>query len=222
MFSVYFAQGTYLTLMDSAETMTVFIVDDDAGMCAAIEELLASAGLRSQSFESPQAFLSSKSANGPSCLVLDVSLRGTTGLEFQHQLAESGIQIPIIFITGHGDIPMSVRAMKAGAIEFLVKPFRDSDLLDAVHQALDRDSQSRKQEGEIADLQKRFSSLSGREREVMAFVTSGMLNKQIASNLGTSEITVKIQRGKMMRKMQAKSVPDLVKMSERLKRSPEK
>jgi FixJ family two-component response regulator len=204
--------------MTAADAATVFIIDDDADMCAAIQGLLESVGLRSESFAAPQAFLRRTRGDGPCCLVLDVSLPGLSGLEFQRQLAEAGVQIPIIFITGHGSIPMSVRAMKAGALEFLVKPFGDEDLLKAVRHALDRDRVVGQQQREVADLQKRFNLLTTREREVMALVTSGLLNKQIASELGTSEITVKIQRGNMMRKMQAGSVADLVKMSERLKR----
>jgi FixJ family two-component response regulator len=204
--------------MTAADAATVFIIDDDADMCAAIQGLLESVGLRSESFATPQAFLRRRRGDNPCCLVLDVSLPGLSGLEFQRQLAEAGVQIPIIFITGHGSIPMSVRAMKAGALEFLVKPFGDEDLLKAVRQALDRDRVAGQQQREVADLQKRFNLLTTREREVMALVTSGLLNKQIASELGTSEITVKIQRGNMMRKMQAGSVADLVKMSERLKR----
>jgi FixJ family two-component response regulator len=208
--------------MKSAGAPTVFIIDDDRGMRQSIQDLVESVGLHAESFATGGEFLNRKRANDPSCLVLDVRLPQMSGLDFQRQLAEAGMQIPIIFVTAHGDVPMSVRALKSGAVEFLTKPFRDQDLLDAIQQALQRDRAERDRQAEIHDLQERYDALTAREQQVMALVVSGMLNKQIASEIGASEATVKVHRGHVMQKMQAGSVVDLVRMADKLKLPPRK
>jgi RNA polymerase sigma factor (sigma-70 family) len=199
----------------------VFVVDDDPSVRSSLKFLMSSVGLQVESFDSADALLKRKIPDAPSCLVLDVRLRGLSGLDFQRELAARNCHMPIIFITGHGDIPMSVRAMKAGAVEFLTKPFRDQDLLDAVRIALEKDSERREREKEVSDLKERFNSLTPREQKVISMVVSGMLNKQIADQLGTAENTVKVHRSRAMEKMHAQSVAELVKMIEKVESSGE-
>jgi FixJ family two-component response regulator len=198
------------------EDPVVYVVDDDAAARAAIQSLLHSVGLRAETFGSAHEFLAIRRADAPACLVLDVRLPGVSGLDFQRDLAARNVTLPIIFITGHGDIPMSVEAMKAGAMEFLTKPFRGQVLLDAIHKAIERDRTARREESRTAELRQRLATLTPREREVMQLVITGLLNKQIAADLGAGERTVKIHRGQVMRKMQAASLPDLVRMAETL------
>jgi FixJ family two-component response regulator len=194
----------------------VFVIDDDASIRNALKSLIRSVGLQAELFGSAQEFLQRKPSNTPSCLILDIRLPGISGLDFQRKLTEANLPIPIIFITGHGDIPMSVRAMKAGAVEFLTKPFRDQDLLDAIHTALERDRARRQREVELTALRERFEWLTPREREVLPLVVSGFPNKQIAAEIGTSETTVKVHRGQLMRKMGAASLPELVRMAQKM------
>jgi FixJ family two-component response regulator len=203
--------------MTLANDVTVFLIDDDARMRAALERLLKSVGLHAESFATPQDFLRHKLPDVASCLVLDVRLPGMSGLEVQRKLNERRVSIPIIFITGHGDIPMTVEAMKSGAVEFLTKPFRDQDLVDAIQQALKRDDELRQQQAEIAQLQERYAKLTARERDVMRLVVSGMLTKQIASKLALSEVTATVHRGHVMRKMHANSPAELGRIAEKLK-----
>ena len=200
----------------------VLVVDDDPSVRSSLKFLLSTVGLQAETFESADSFLRRKPPDVPSCLVLDVRLPGLSGLDFQRELAARNIRIPIVFLTGHGDIPMSVRAMKAGAVEFLTKPFRDQDLLDAVGIALDRDRARREQDKEVVDLKRRFDSLTSREQEVISLVAAGMLNKQIAAQLGTAESTVKVQRSRAMEKMHAASLAELIKMIEKIRAPLEK
>jgi FixJ family two-component response regulator len=195
----------------------VFVIDDDASVREALVDLFASVGLRVEVFGSAAEFLRNKLSDGPSCLVLDVRLPGLSGLDFQTDLAKANIQLPIIFITGHGDIPMSVRAMKAGAVEFLTKPFRDQDLLDAVQRGLELDRIKREKQSSVTEMRARFDALTPREQEVITLVSAGLMNKQIAGQLGVSEITIKVHRGNALRKMRAKSLADLMRMAQVLK-----
>ena len=204
-----------------SQAPVVFVVDDDPSVRSSLKFLMSSVGLQVESFDSADALLQRKLPDAPSCLVLDVRLRGLSGLDFQRELAARNCHMPIIFITGHGDIPMSVRAMKAGAIEFLTKPFRDQDLLDAVRIALEKDCERRERKKEVSDLKERYKSLTPREQEVISMVVSGMLNKQIADQLATAENTVKVHRSRAMEKMQAQSVAELVKMIVKLESSVE-
>lgn len=203
--------------MTSTDSPVVFILDDDARMRAAMQRLLKTVGLQSESFGTPESFLRHTLPSGPSCLVLDVRLPGMSGLDVQSKLAEMGVRIPVIVITGHADIPMTVKAMKSGAVEFLTKPFRDQDLIDAIQEALQRDIQTRQQQNEITELKKRYGALTAREREVMLLLVSGLLTKRIASTLGTTDITATVHRGHVMRKMQANSPAELGRMAEKLK-----
>jgi FixJ family two-component response regulator len=197
-------------------TAVVFVIDDDPSMRAALEDLISSVGLQARLFASPQEFLQGPLSDAPGCLVLDVRLPGMSGLTFQKELERVGIALPIIFITGHGDIPMSVRAMKAGAVEFLTKPFHDQEMLDAIHAAIERDKQRRRQALVVTELRERYYTLTERERQIMTLVVTGRANKQIAAELNLSEMTVKVHRGQAMRKMQAESLPELVRMADRL------
>jgi FixJ family two-component response regulator len=194
----------------------VFVVDDDASIRGALNNLIASVGLDVQVFASPQDFLQSKRPDAPACLVLDVRMPGMSGLAFQQELAKIGIDLPIIFITGHADVPTTVRAMKAGAVEFLTKPFHDQELLDAIHSAIERDRARRKEAVIVDELRARYARLTEREREVMSHVVAGRANKQIAADLDLSEVTVKVHRGQVKRKMRARSLPELVRMADRL------
>jgi FixJ family two-component response regulator len=205
--------------MSIGDVSTVFIIDDDPGVRASIQDLVESVNLHAESFATAREFLSGERRDGPSCLVLDVRLPDTSGLDLQQALSRAGVRIPIIFITGHADIQMTVKAMKSGAVEFLTKPFREQDLLDVIHRALQGHRRIREKQSRLAELQKRYSTLSARECEVMSLVVSGLLNKQIAAKLGASETTVKIHRGRVMQKMQAESLPHLVRMADRLKSS---
>ena len=200
----------------SASGPIVYVIDDDEAVRLAVKDLLESVGMRAETFASGRDFLQAPRPDTPSCLVLDIRLPGESGLEFQRSLQAARVEIPIIFITGHGDIPMTVQAMKAGAVDFLAKPFRDQELLDAVHKAVDQDRACRDAQAGMRELRSRYEELTPREREVMHLVVQGLLNKQIAAELGTSETTVKIHRGQVMRKMEAASLPDLVRMAERL------
>jgi RNA polymerase sigma factor (sigma-70 family) len=203
--------------MSTQDVPTVFIVDDDRDVRESLQELLESVGLHSKSFGTAQEFLASPRSDGSSCLILDVRLPGISGLDLQHELKRGKVSIPIIFLTAHADVPMSVKAMKSGAVEFLTKPFRQQDLLDAVQRSLTRDRIVREKQRDTAELRQRYNTLSVREREVMNLVVSGMLNKQIAAELGASEATVKMHRSQAMKKMQAKSLPELVRMADKLK-----